>query len=145
VKGDLVADSCSIVARWRNYFSQLLNVHGVIDVRHTELDTADTLVPGPSAFEFELAIEKLICHKSPGIDHIQAEMIKAGRGVRQFAVTFINLLFLFGIRGNCLRSGRNRSLYLSIRRTTKQTAVIIVAHHFCQLRTKFYPASCCLG
>ena len=25
-KGDLVADSHSIVARWRNYFSQLLNV-----------------------------------------------------------------------------------------------------------------------
>ena len=26
-KGDLVADSYSIVARWRNYFSQLWNVH----------------------------------------------------------------------------------------------------------------------
>jgi hypothetical protein len=26
-KGDLVADSHSILARWRNYFSQLLNVH----------------------------------------------------------------------------------------------------------------------
>ena len=25
-KGDLVADSHSIVTRWRNYFSQLLNV-----------------------------------------------------------------------------------------------------------------------
>jgi len=31
-KGDLVADSHSILARWRNYFSQLLNVHGVNDV-----------------------------------------------------------------------------------------------------------------
>ena len=29
---DLVADSHSIVARWRNYFSQLFNVHGVKDV-----------------------------------------------------------------------------------------------------------------
>ena len=28
-KGDLVADSHGIVARWRNYFSQLFNVHGV--------------------------------------------------------------------------------------------------------------------
>ena len=28
-KGDLVADSHSIMARWRNYFSQILNVHGV--------------------------------------------------------------------------------------------------------------------
>jgi len=30
--GDLVADSHSIVARWRNYFSQLFNVHGIKDV-----------------------------------------------------------------------------------------------------------------
>jgi len=28
-KGDLVAESHSIVARWRNYFSQLFNMHGV--------------------------------------------------------------------------------------------------------------------
>jgi len=32
-KGDLVADSHSILARWRNYFFQILNVHGVNDVR----------------------------------------------------------------------------------------------------------------
>ena len=34
-KGDLVADSHSIVDRWRNYFSQLFNVHGVKDVGQT--------------------------------------------------------------------------------------------------------------
>ena len=39
----------------------------------------------------------------------------------------INLLFLFGIRRNCLRSGRSQSLYLSIRRATKQNVVIIEA------------------
>ena len=32
----------------------------------------------PSASEFELAIDKLKCHKSPGIDQIPAELIKAG-------------------------------------------------------------------
>ena len=31
--GDLVADSKTILARWRNYFSQLWNVHGINDVR----------------------------------------------------------------------------------------------------------------
>jgi hypothetical protein len=36
-------------------------------------------VPEPSAFEVELAIAKLKCHKSPGIDQIPAELIKAGR------------------------------------------------------------------
>jgi len=58
-KGDLMADSHSIMARWRNYFSQLLNVHEVKDVRQAEIHTVEPLVPDPSAFEVELAIEKL--------------------------------------------------------------------------------------
>jgi uncharacterized membrane protein YhdT len=45
-------------------------------------------VPEPSAFEVELAVEKLKSHKSPGIDQIPAE----------FAMRCINLLLLFGIR-----------------------------------------------
>jgi len=58
-KGDLVADSHSIVARWRNYFSQLINVHGVKDVGQAEIHIAKPLVPEPSAAEVELAINKL--------------------------------------------------------------------------------------
>ena len=58
-KGDLVADSHSIFVRCRNHFSQLLNVHEVNDVRRTKIHTAEPLVPEPSAFEVELAIEKL--------------------------------------------------------------------------------------
>ena len=49
--GDLVADFHSIMARWRNYFSQLLNVHGINEVRQAEIHTAEPLVPEPSAFE----------------------------------------------------------------------------------------------
>jgi len=44
-KGDLVTDSNSILARWSNHFSQLFNVHGVSDVRQTEIHTAEPLVP----------------------------------------------------------------------------------------------------
>ena len=77
-KGDSVADTHSIVARWRNYFSQLLNLHGVKDVRQAEIHTAEPLVPEPSICEVELAIDKLKSHKSPGIDQIAAELIKAG-------------------------------------------------------------------
>jgi len=40
--------------------------------------SVEPLVPGPSAFEVELAIEKLKSLKSPGIDQIPAELIKAG-------------------------------------------------------------------
>jgi hypothetical protein len=35
-------------------------------------------VPEPSAFGVEMDIEKLKSHKSPGIDQIPAELIKAG-------------------------------------------------------------------
>ena len=56
-KGDLVADSHSIMARWRNYLSQILNLHGVSDVRQAEIHTAELVVPEPSALEVELAIE----------------------------------------------------------------------------------------
>jgi len=55
-----------------------LNAHGVNDGRQTETDTAEPLLPEPSAFEFELAIEKLKSHKSPVIGQIPAELIKAG-------------------------------------------------------------------
>ena len=47
--------------------------------RQTEIHTAEQPVPEPSAFEVELAIAKLKSHKSPGIDQIPAELIKAGR------------------------------------------------------------------
>ena len=50
---------------------------------------------------------------------------------------FCCLLILYGIRRNCMRSGKNRSLYLYVRRAIKQTVVITAAYHFCNLLTKF--------
>jgi hypothetical protein len=76
--GDLVADSHSVLARWRDHFSQLLNTHGVNNVRQTEIHTAERLVPEPSAFEVEMAIEKLKRHKSPGIIRFQQNLLKRG-------------------------------------------------------------------
>jgi hypothetical protein len=76
-KGDQVADSHSILARWRNHVSQLLNIHGVNDVRQAKVHMAEPLVPEPGAFEVEKSIEKLKRHKSPGIDQIPAELIKS--------------------------------------------------------------------
>jgi hypothetical protein len=57
--GDLLADSHNILNRWKNYFSQLLNVHNVSDVRQIEVHMAEPLVPGPSHLEVEIAIVKL--------------------------------------------------------------------------------------
>jgi hypothetical protein len=66
-KGDLVAVFHSILARWRDNFTLLLNAHRVSDVKQTEIHTAEPLAPEPRAFEDELAIEKVKSHKSPGI------------------------------------------------------------------------------
>ena len=74
----MVTGCHSILAQWRNCFSQLFKIHGVNDVRQTEIYTVEPLVPEPSAFEIEMAIEKLKRHKSPGIIQILAELIKAG-------------------------------------------------------------------
>jgi len=71
-------------------------------------------VPEPSAFEVEMAMEKLKRHRSPDMDPVLPAMIKAGLG--QFSLRSINLLILLGIWRNCLRSGRSRSLYLFIRK-----------------------------
>jgi hypothetical protein len=76
-KCDFVTDSHSIWAKWKNHVSQQLNVHGVNVVRQTEIHTAEPLVPELSATEVKMAIEKLKRHKSPGINQIPAELIKA--------------------------------------------------------------------
>jgi len=55
----LVTDSHNILAKWRNHLSQLLNIYGVSEVRQAEILTAEPIVPEPSAFEFEMAFEKL--------------------------------------------------------------------------------------
>ena len=53
-------------------------MHGVKGVGLAEIHTAEPLVPEPSASEVELAIDKLKSHKSPGVDQIPPELIKAG-------------------------------------------------------------------
>jgi hypothetical protein len=55
----------------KNYYSQLLNVHSVKDVKQIEIYTAESLVPDPSPFEVEIAIAKLKRYKLPGSDQIQ--------------------------------------------------------------------------
>ena len=55
----MVTNPKSILVRWSNLFSQLLIVHGFNDVRQAEIHKTESLVCEPSAFEFEMAIEKL--------------------------------------------------------------------------------------
>jgi hypothetical protein len=44
-RGDLLVDPHNILNRCKNYFYQLLNIHGVGGVRQTEMHTAEPSVP----------------------------------------------------------------------------------------------------
>jgi hypothetical protein len=134
-KGDLATGCHSILASWRNHFSQLLNVHGVNDVRHSEIHTAEPLVPEPSTVEFEMAIGKLKRHKSPGTDQIPAELITAGG--RTFRFEIHKFIVSIWNKKKLPEEWKDRSLHPSIRRAIKQIVVIMGAYHFCQLRTNF--------
>jgi hypothetical protein len=76
--GNPLADPQNVFNRWKNFFNQVLSVHGVHDVRQMEIHTAEPLVPEPNLVKVEIAIGKLKICKSPGTDQIPAELIKAG-------------------------------------------------------------------
>jgi hypothetical protein len=76
--GDLLADSKTVVNKWKSYFSLLLNVHNVSDVRQIETQTVEPLVPVRSHHEVGITFANLKKYKSPGSDQIPAELIQAG-------------------------------------------------------------------
>jgi hypothetical protein len=51
-----------------------------------DIHTAEPLVPEPSLVKVEIAIGKLKSYKSPGIDNIPAELIKAGGETLYFEI-----------------------------------------------------------
>jgi hypothetical protein len=96
----MLADSHNILNRWKNYFCQLLNIHGVNDVRQTEIHTADPLVPTSFFFSVVMITLKMKSYKSPGLIIF--------RGLRSAILSIF-----FGIRSNCPSSERNLlSIYI---------------------------------
>jgi hypothetical protein len=85
----------NILSRWKNYFSQLLNVHNVSNVRQIEVHRVESLVPGPSRLEIETAISKLKKCKSPDSDQFPAELIQAGKtflpAIHKHVNSFLNM------------------------------------------------------
>jgi hypothetical protein len=59
-------------------FLLALHCTWVSDFRQTEIPTAEPLVPEPSAFEIDMAIEISKRHKPPGTDQIPGKLIQAG-------------------------------------------------------------------
>jgi hypothetical protein len=76
--GNLLADPQNVLNRWKNVFNQVLNIHGVHDVRQMDIHMVEPLMPEPSLVEVKIAIGKLKSYKSPGTDQIPAKFIKAG-------------------------------------------------------------------
>jgi hypothetical protein len=103
--GDLLADSHFILNRWKKYFSQLLSLHNVSDVRQIEVHTNEPLAPGPSHLEVDIATAKLKEYSY----HTPAELIQVG-GETLLSV-IIHKLIVFGISENYLIGGNNRLLY----------------------------------
>jgi hypothetical protein len=66
--------------KWKNFFNQVLNIHGVHDVRQMDIHMAEALIPEPSLVEVEIVIGKLKSCKFLGTDQTPAGLIKAGGG-----------------------------------------------------------------
>ena len=128
------------MTRWRNHFSQLLNVHAVNDVRQTEIHTAEPMVPEPSAFDIGMAIEMLKRYKSPGVDQIPAKLIKAGGGT---ICSEIHKLINSILSKEELPEEWKKSIIVPIYKGNKSDGSYYRGISLCQLCTKFYPTSCC--
>jgi len=76
--GTIVGDTTSILSRWKQFFSNLLNVNQITSHEGSEVYTAETDNPEPRLIEVELAIEKLRRHKATSVDHIPSKLIHAG-------------------------------------------------------------------
>ena len=66
---------------------QLLNVHGINEVRNIEIHTKETLGSEPRDFEIELVIEKIKCHIPTDIIQFHTEVFKAV--VEQIATRYV--------------------------------------------------------
>jgi hypothetical protein len=78
VSGDLLVDFHNIMNRSKDYFSQLLSVHGVSNVRQIELHSAEPLVLDPSPCISETDTENWKRCKSPCSNQTPAELFIAG-------------------------------------------------------------------
>jgi hypothetical protein len=82
--------------------------HNVIDVRLIGIHAVEPLVPD-HPFEAEFATAKFKRYKSPSTDQILTKVVQAGGKILQ--LKSISSVILFGIRKNCLISGRRLLLY----------------------------------
>jgi len=115
-------------------------VHGVKDVEQAEIHTAELLIPEPSAAEVELAIDKLNSHKSPGIDQIPAELIKAG--CRTICLEIHKLITSIWEKEKQPEVWKESIIVPIHKKGDKNILIIIETYQFCQTLTKCYSTPC---
>jgi hypothetical protein len=104
--GSLLSHHLNIRKEWNKYFSKLLNVYRVSDVRQLEIAYSKPFATEHSLFEVETAISKLEKYESPGSEQILAELIKAGG--EAFALLYFTLLYFTSFYFICV----HESLYM---------------------------------
>ena len=119
-----------------------IELRGVNDVSQIEIHTAEPPVSESSAFEVELAIEKLKSHKSPGTDQIPTELMKAGG--RTICYEIHKLISIWN-KEELPEEWKESVIVPIYKKGDKHIVVTIEAYYFCQLCTKLYPTSCCQG
>jgi hypothetical protein len=112
---DLPADSQNILNKWKNYSCQILKVHGVNNVRQTEIHTAEPLGHELRSFDVEITTEK-----SPGTDHIPGGFIQEGD--ETYILRSTNSLVSIWSKEELSKQWKSLLLYLFIRRVTKLTS-----------------------
>jgi hypothetical protein len=139
--GDLFTDSHGILAIWSKRFSQSFYLFGVNDFRKTEVHKSKPIGPESIAFGFEMSIEKVRGRKLLGIDHIPTEMFKAWDKTISLEVQkLINTIW----NKEELPEEWKESIIIPIyKKDDKVIVVVLEVYQFYQLRTKFYPISCC--
>ena len=122
-----------------NYYSQTLNVHGVHDVRQRETHTAEPLIPEPSVFEFDLAIDKLKSRKSSDRVQIPTELIK--ERVRKIRYQNHKTITSTWNKEELLEQWKSSiilPIHKKVRNGIKEIVVTTESYHFCQLCTNSF-------
>jgi hypothetical protein len=97
---------------------------------------AENLVPDPSPFEVEIAIENLKRYKFPGSDGIPAELIQAGG---EIVHSKIHMLIKSIWNKEELPDQWKESIIVPVHKKGDRTVVVVMGCHCYQLRTKLYP------
>jgi hypothetical protein len=121
---DLLADSYNFLNRYKNYYSHLLTVHRVSDVRQIKVHTVKPLLPHPSFFRLKLLLQSRKGINLQVVIKFCAHLIQAGGEMLQSeSHEVINSVWN---KEELLISGRSLLLYQFTRRMIKLAIVIIL-------------------